>query len=189
MILWHSVQSSQIAQPIPSEAEAAGRIAHNRRWLSNQFVNVPVFYRPLIRQVLMNWTSRAVFILLDTTSMNHGKLQGAALVAAHGLWALPLAWRVWNGPGLVGVWYWCLCVADNGDDIQSFINTSMAFHSVGKHKKRRHETEWAFHVRQYDDLNIQLLSTQRSSTRRMINGFTSNTIKLPEVVIDVRGAG
>jgi len=52
MILSHSVQLSQIAQHIPSDAQAAGRIAQIRRWLSNRFVNVPAFYRPLIQQVL-----------------------------------------------------------------------------------------------------------------------------------------
>jgi hypothetical protein len=103
MILSHSVQLSQIAQHVPSEAEAAGRIAQIRRWLSNRFVNVPVFYRPLIQQVLANWASRAVFIILDATSVNHGKLQVLRLSLAHGLRALPLAWRVLSGPGLVGV--------------------------------------------------------------------------------------
>lgn len=103
MILSHSVQLSQIAQHIPSEAQAAGRIAQVRRWLSNRFVDVPQFYRPLIRHVLTQWSHRAVFIILDATSVNHGKLQVLRLALSHGLRALPLAWRVISGPGLVSV--------------------------------------------------------------------------------------
>jgi hypothetical protein len=103
MILSHSVQLSQIAQHLPSTAEAAGRVAQIRRWLSNPFVNVPAFYRPLIRQVLAHWSERAVFIILDATSVNHGKLQVLRLSLAHCLRALPLVWRVVSGPGLVSV--------------------------------------------------------------------------------------
>jgi hypothetical protein len=103
MILSHSVQLSQIAQHIPSDAQAAGRIAQIRRWLSNRFVNVPAFYRPLIQQVLVHWAGRPVFIILDATSVNRGKLQILRLSLAHCLRALPLAWLVLSGPGLVGV--------------------------------------------------------------------------------------
>src|SRR6266571_4872534 len=75
MILSHSVQLSQIAQHIPSEAKAAGRIMQIRRWLSNTFVKPIEFYGPLISQVLEHWAGQNVFIVLDSTAVNGGKLQ------------------------------------------------------------------------------------------------------------------
>ena len=56
--LSQSVHLSQIAQHIPSEAQAAGRIAQVRRWLKNKFINVPAFYRPLITGALQEWADR-----------------------------------------------------------------------------------------------------------------------------------
>jgi len=44
-----------------------------------------------------------VFIILDATSVHRGKLQVLRLSLAHCLRALPLAWLVLSGPGLVGV--------------------------------------------------------------------------------------
>jgi hypothetical protein len=103
MILSHSVQLSQIAQHVPTNAEAAGRIMQIRRWLSNRLVRVEPFYRPLIKAVLSQWAGRAAYVILDTTSVNHGKLQVLRLSLAHGLRALPLTWLVIEGKGLVKV--------------------------------------------------------------------------------------
>ncbi len=103
MILAHSVQLSQIAQHIPSEAKAAGRIAQIRRWLSNRFVNPIEFYRPLIQATLKHWAGQAVFIILDGTAVNHGQLQVLRLSLSHACRALPLTWLVIAGTGLVTV--------------------------------------------------------------------------------------
>lgn len=103
MILSHSVHLNKIAQHIPSEAQAAGRIAQIRRWLSNRFVDPVQFYRPLIQAVLQHWTGRAVYVILDTTSVNHGKLQGLRLSLSHCFRALPLTGMVLQGTGLVRV--------------------------------------------------------------------------------------
>ncbi len=65
-----SVHLSQIAQHIPSQAQAAGRIAQVRRWLSNPFINVPAFYRPLITEAVHGWAGKDVFIILDGCSVN-----------------------------------------------------------------------------------------------------------------------
>ncbi len=70
LILSHSVHLSQIAQHIPSQAQAAGRIAQVRRWLSNPFINVPAFYRPLITEAVHGWAGKDVFIILDGCSVN-----------------------------------------------------------------------------------------------------------------------
>lgn len=103
MILSHSVQLSQIAQHIPSEAQAAGRIMQIRRWLSNPFIKPVRFYRPLIRRVLSHWVDQDVFIVLDSTTLNGGQLQILRTALSHAYRALPLSWLVIAGQGLVSV--------------------------------------------------------------------------------------
>jgi DDE family transposase len=103
MILSQSVQLGQIALHLPSEAEAAGRIAQIRRWLSNRFVNPIEFYRPLIQATLQPWAGQAVYVILDATAVNHGKLQVLRLSLSHCYRALPLTWLVLAGTGLVSV--------------------------------------------------------------------------------------
>lgn len=100
LILSHSVHLSQIAQHIPSAAQAAGRIAQVRRWLANPFIDVRAFYRPLITEVLQGWTQRDVFIILDGCLVNHDTLQFFRLSLSHCFRALPLAWLV-KGKGLI----------------------------------------------------------------------------------------
>lgn len=101
LILSHSVQLSQIAQHIPSQAQAAGRIAQVRRWLANKFINVPQFYHPLIMEALQGWTNKAVFVILDGCLVNHEALQFFRLSLSHCFRAIPLAWLVVKGPGLI----------------------------------------------------------------------------------------
>jgi hypothetical protein len=103
LILSHSVHLSQIAQHIPSEAQAAGRIAQVRRWLSNKFIHVADFYRPLIREVLQAWAHQAVFVILDGCLVNHDALQFFRLSLSHCFRAIPLTWLVVKGPGLITV--------------------------------------------------------------------------------------
>ena len=103
LILSHSVHLSQIAQHIPSEAQAAGRIAQVRRWLSNKFIHVSDFYRPLITEVLQGWAHQAVFVILDGCLVNHEALQFFRLSLSHCFRAIPLTWLVVKGPGLITV--------------------------------------------------------------------------------------
>lgn len=103
LILSQSVHLSQIAQHIPSEAQAAGRIAQVRRWLSNRFINVPAFYRPLISEVLQSWAHQDSFVILDGCSVNHDALQFFRLSLSHCFRAIPLTWLVVKGPGLITV--------------------------------------------------------------------------------------
>jgi len=98
-----SVHLSQIAQHIPSEAQAAGRIAQVRRWLKNQFVDVAAFYRPLITEALHPWADKAVFVILDGCLVNHEALQFFRLSLSHCFRAIPLSWLVVKGPGLITV--------------------------------------------------------------------------------------
>lgn len=101
LIQAQSVHLSQIAQHIPSEAEAAGRIAQVRRWLANKFIKVETFYEPLIQPVLHQWAGKPVFIILDGCVVNHEALQFFRLSLSHCFRALPLAWLVVAGPGLI----------------------------------------------------------------------------------------
>lgn len=103
LILSHSVHLSQIAQHIPGEAQAAGRIAQVRRWLANKFINVPAFYRPLILEALQGWANKDVFIILDGCLVNHEALQFFRLSLSHCFRAIPLTWLVVKGPGLIVV--------------------------------------------------------------------------------------
>jgi len=103
LILSQSVHLSQIAHHIPSAAQAAGRIAQVRRWLANQFIDVPAFYRPLIREALQGWAAREVFVILDGSLVNHQALQFFRLSLSHCFRALPLAWLVVSGPGLISL--------------------------------------------------------------------------------------
>ena len=98
-----SVHLSQIAQHIPSQAQAAGRIAQVRRWLSNPFINVPAFYRPLMTEAVHGWAGKDVFIILDGCLVNHEALQCFRLSLSHCFRAIPLTWLVVKGPGLITV--------------------------------------------------------------------------------------
>ena len=103
LILSQSVHLSQIAQHIPSEAQAAGRIAQVRRWLSNKFIQVPEFYRPLITEAVQGWANKDVFVILDGCLVNHEALQFFRLSLSHCFRAIPLTWLVMKGPGLITV--------------------------------------------------------------------------------------
>ena len=103
LILSQSVHLSQIAQHIPSAAQAAGRIAQVRRWLKNEFIDAPVFYRPLIIEALQAWADKDVFVILDGCLVNHEALQFFRLSLSHCFRAIPLTWLTVKGPGLITV--------------------------------------------------------------------------------------
>lgn len=103
LIQGQSVHLSRIAEHIPSEAHAAGRIAQVRRWLANAYLPVETLYEPLIQPVLQQWAGKAVFIILDGCVLNHEALQFFRLSLSHCFRALPLVWLVQNGPGLIQV--------------------------------------------------------------------------------------
>ena len=103
LILSQSVHLSQIAQHIPSDAQAAGRIAQVRRWLKNQFIDVPAFYRPLITEAVQAWAAQEVFVILDGCWVNHEALQFFRLSLSHCFRTIPLTWLTVKGPGLITV--------------------------------------------------------------------------------------
>ena len=103
LIQSHSVHLSEIAQHIPSDAQAPGRIAQVRRWLANKFIKVAEFYRPLITHAIQPWQGKDVFLILDGCSVNHEALQFFRLSLSHCNRALPLAWMVVASAGLIQV--------------------------------------------------------------------------------------
>jgi len=84
-------------------AQATGRIAQMRRWLANTLIDVPTFYRPLIRDALAGWAVKDVFAILDGCLVNHEALQFFRLSLSHCFRARPLTWRDEKGPGLLTV--------------------------------------------------------------------------------------
>lgn len=103
LIQSHSVHLSEVAQHIPSEAQAPGRIAQVRRWLSNKFIKVADFYRPLITPAIQAWQDKNVFLILDGCGVNHEALQFFRLSLSHCYRAVPLAWLVVARAGLIQV--------------------------------------------------------------------------------------
>jgi hypothetical protein len=98
-----SVHLSVVALHLASDAEAAGRIARIRRWLSNPWIDSQALYRPIIQHVLAAWRNREVTIMLDGCCVNHEKLQFFRIALSHCYRALPLAWQVVDHSGGVAV--------------------------------------------------------------------------------------
>lgn len=101
LIQSHSVHLSEIANHIPGEADAAGRIARVRRWLASHWVVSRDLYTPLITEVLQAWNGRDVTIILDGCFIRHKALQMLRLSLSHCYRALPLAWDVVTSKGNV----------------------------------------------------------------------------------------
>jgi Transposase DDE domain len=101
LIQGQSVQLSEIANHIPGEAQAAGRIARIRRWLKSKWIVSRMLYQPLIEDVLQAWANREVTIMLDGCFIRHKTLQILRVSLSHCYRALPLAWEVVSSKGNV----------------------------------------------------------------------------------------
>ena len=101
LIQGQSVQLSEIANHIPGEAQAAGRIMRIRRWLASKWIASRTLYQPLIEEVLAAWASREVTIMLDGCFIRHKTLQILRVSLSHCYRALPLAWEVVTSKGNV----------------------------------------------------------------------------------------
>lgn len=101
LIQSQSVHLSEIANHIPGEAEAAGRIMRIRRWLASKWIVSRDLYAPIIRDVLEPWAGRAVTIMLDGCFIRHKTLQILRVSLSHCYRALPLAWEVSASKGNV----------------------------------------------------------------------------------------
>jgi Transposase DDE domain len=101
LIQGQSVQLSEIANHIPGDTQAVGRIARIRRWLASKWIVSRTLYQPLIEEVLQAWMGREVTIILDGCFIRQKALQILRVSLSHCYRALPLAWEVVTNKGNV----------------------------------------------------------------------------------------
>lgn len=96
-----SIALSQLANLLPGEAEAQSRVTRIREWLKNPQVEVWTLYQAVLRHVLRDWHAATISLIVDGTLVFGDRLQIFRLSLAHGNRAIPLAWIVVPGTGLV----------------------------------------------------------------------------------------
>jgi len=94
---------SQIANYLPMETKAESRVTKVRRWLMNPHVKVWQFYKAILEHVLSGWSAVEAFIILDGVMVFGDRWQIFRVSLQHGSRAIPLAWTVVEGKGLVKV--------------------------------------------------------------------------------------
>ena len=98
-----SCNLSQIANCLPMETKAESRVTLIRRWLRNAQVTVWPFYRKVLEHVLSGWSSVEVFLMLDGVMVFGDRWQIFRVSLRHGCRAIPIAWTIVEGNGLVQV--------------------------------------------------------------------------------------
>src|SRR6266508_2750591 len=101
LIQSQSIHLSEIANHIPGETDAAGRIMRVRRWLASKWIVSRELYTPIIAAVVQPWAGREVTIMLDGCFIRHKALQILRVSLSHCYRALPLAWEVSTSKGNV----------------------------------------------------------------------------------------
>jgi hypothetical protein len=94
---------SQIANALPMETKAESRVTKIRRWLMNPHVKVWQFYKAILEHVLSGWLAVDTFIILDGVMVFGDRWQIFRVSLQHGSRAIPLAWTIVEGKGLVKV--------------------------------------------------------------------------------------
>lgn len=98
-----SVHLSQIANTLPMETKAESRVTLIRRWLMNPQVNVWQFYKQILEHVLSGWSVVETYIILDGVMVFGARWQIFRVSLRHGCRAIPIAWTIVEGKGLVKV--------------------------------------------------------------------------------------
>lgn len=98
-----SCHLSQIANTLPMKSQAASRISMIRRWLMNTHIKVWSFYKKILEHVFAGWSSVSAIIILDGVMLFGDRWQVFRISLLHGNRAVPLAWTVVEGKGLVKV--------------------------------------------------------------------------------------
>jgi hypothetical protein len=98
-----SCHLSQIANNLPMKSKATSRVTLLRRWLMNSHVKVWSFYKRVLEHVFEGWTSVSAIIILDGVMLFGDRWQVFRVSLLHGNRAVPLAWTVVEGKGLVKV--------------------------------------------------------------------------------------
>lgn len=94
---------SQIANCLPMETKAESRVTRIRRWLMNPHVQVWMFYKKILEHVLSGWSAVEVYIILDGVMVFGDRWQIFRVSLQHGCRAIPIAWTIVEGNGLVKV--------------------------------------------------------------------------------------
>ena len=98
-----SCNLSQIANSLPMETKAESRVTLIRRWLGNSQVKVWPFYKKVLEHVLSGWSSVEVHLILDCVMVFGDRWQIFRVSLRHGCRAIPIAWTMVEGNGLVKV--------------------------------------------------------------------------------------
>jgi hypothetical protein len=96
-----SMALSEIANSLPGEVEAESRVTRLRRWLSNGHIDVWALYRPVLAEALRGWYRAKITVVVDGTLVFGDRLQIYRLSLLHGCRAVPLAWMVTRGTGVI----------------------------------------------------------------------------------------
>ena len=94
---------SQIANCLPMRTQAASRVTLIRRWLMNPHVKIWKFYKKILEHVLSGWSAVETYIILDGVMVFGDRWQIFRVSLQHGCRAIPIAWTVVEGNGLVKV--------------------------------------------------------------------------------------
>lgn len=98
-----SAHLSQIANSLPLETKAESRVTLIRRWLTNPHVKVWMFYKKILEHVLSDWSAEEAYLLLDGVMVFGDRWQIFRISLRHGCCAIPIAWTIVEGNGLVKV--------------------------------------------------------------------------------------
>jgi hypothetical protein len=98
-----SCNLSQIANSLPMETKAESRVTLIRRWLGNSQVKVWPFYKKVLEHVFSGWSSVEVHLILDGVMVFGDRWQIFRVSLRHGCRAIPIAWTMVEGNGLVKV--------------------------------------------------------------------------------------
>ena len=94
---------SQIANFLPLETKAESRVTLIRRWLMNPQVKVWMFYKKVLEHVLSGWSAVDAYLILDGVMVFGDRWQIFRVSLQHGCRAIPIAWTIVEGKGLVKV--------------------------------------------------------------------------------------
>lgn len=98
-----SIALSQIALHIPWTSAAESRVTTIRRWLMNEQLDVWSLYEPVLAHMLQAWQAWEAVVILDGVMVFGDRLQIFRLSLRYGARAIPLAWSVVPGKGVVAV--------------------------------------------------------------------------------------
>jgi Transposase DDE domain len=98
-----SCNLSKIANSLPMETKAESRVTLIRRWLGNSQVKVWPFYKKVLEHVLSGWSEVEAYLILDGVMVFGDRWQIFRVSLRHGCRAIPIAWTIVEGNGLVKV--------------------------------------------------------------------------------------